>query len=226
MKKIGLWMAALTAVTVGGVYATFNYTNSNDMTGDVANKAIQIAGSKQEGAAGTLAIDASNFRVVIDSASTIMGADLNVNAHTAMISATGSVVVTFTPNTNLQETDILENGVHAKVYFNDLFGYDTLSYEDENGTDVQIFTAFNNNLVEIHQTDETADGIAKWTKETDGSFTYTITAEDLFKNAATDLLVMNDIILETIEEYNRFAAVFSSTVRNIQAVVEPNTTND
>ena len=38
MKKIGLWMAALTAVTVGGVYASFYY--SQDVAGINEDKNI------------------------------------------------------------------------------------------------------------------------------------------------------------------------------------------
>lgn len=221
MKKIGLWMAALTAVTVGGVYATFNYTDTGDMNSSTDRTAIGVTDAVHDGAAGVLTVDAKGLTIMIDSAASIMGDALGeTNAHKAMITATGSVVVTFTPNANLKETDILTNGIHANVSFSASWGNAADWKYTWGEEDISIFSAVNANEVEIHQIDE-ADGSKQvWTKdESTGVFTYTITAEDLFKNAATDLLVMNDIVLETIEEHEAFEATF--TGKQIAAVVTP-----
>ena len=219
MKKIGLWMAALTAVTVGGVYATFNYSDTSDMQSADSRTSITIAGATVDGAAGKFSVEARNLLITIDSAKTVLGDQFDpatTNAHTAMLDVTGSVVVRFTPNEGLQETDILNNGIHAKISFAGSWG----SVEDWTytwgGEDIQVFSALNSNEIEIHQVDETSQA-TRWTKQADGTFTFTLEADDLFKNA-TPLLVMNEIVLETYEEYQEFHTTFSG--KGIVAQVE------
>ena len=68
MKKIGLWMAALTAVTVGGVYANFVYSDDTKMESATSGTTIQLAGAIEEGAAGTLTLEARQLNILIDSA--------------------------------------------------------------------------------------------------------------------------------------------------------------
>ncbi len=221
MKKIGLWMAALTAVTVGGVYATFNYSDTNDMKSADSRTSITIAGSSVDGAAGAFSIEARNLLITIDSAKTVLGDEFDpatTNAHKAMLDVSGSIVVKFTPTAGLQETDILNNGLHAKVSFTSSWGSIadwTYTWDNQN---IQIFSALNANEIEIHQVDETSQE-NRWTREDDGTFTYTITAEQLFgASNFNPLLVMNDIVLETYEEYEAFHATFSG--KGILAKVE------
>lgn len=223
MKKIGLWMAALTAVTVGGVYATFNYSDLTQMNTSMSDTAIGIADAKLEGAAGVLSVDADNLLIKIDSAKTILGENLGTtDAHKAMIQASGSVVVRFTPNEGLQENDILNNGIHAKISFKASWGdvaawkYDS---NDDDTADMQVFSSMNTSELEIHQIDETEQP-HRWTKD-GNSFVFTITAEQLFgANPILDsaLLVMNDaVVLDTYDEYKAFSDTFSS--KNLEAHV-------
>lgn len=222
MKKIGLWMAALTAVTVGGVYAQFVYSDSNDIQAVWDETSIKIGEASQDGAAGTFSVNADNFFLTIDSAATVLADELgDTNAHKAMMVAKGEIVITFTPDKDLMETDILNNGVHASVYFEASFTPDNWTY-DFGGVSNKVIKSFNTSAFEIHQADET--GKTVWKKETDGSFTYTIKAEDLFKKADTDMLVMEDVVLETIEEYNAFSASF--TGKTVTVRVAPNAGND
>lgn len=227
MKKIGLWMAALTAVTVGGVYATFNYADSNDMNKSMSDTAIGVANGVQDGAAGELDVNAKGLIIMVDSAATILGNNLGTtNAHKAMLQASGEVVVTFTPKAGLQETDILDNGIHTKVCFKASWGdvadwkYDS---NDDSTADMQVLASLNTTAIEIHQCDETSQA-NRWTKQSDGSFTFTITADQLFGTNGEDpilgsaLLVLNDIVLETYDEYNAFEDSFSA--KNLEAHVE------
>ena len=228
MKKIGLWMAALTAVTVGGVYATFNYADSNDMNRSMSDTAIGVANGVQDGAAGELDVNAKGLIIMVDSAATILGNNLGTtNAHKAMIQTSGEIVVTFTPKAGLQETDILDNGIHTKVYFKASWGdvaawkYDS---NDDSTADMQVLASLNTTAIEIHQVDET-EQTHRWTKDNNtGTFTFTITADQLFGTNGEDpilgsaLLVLNDIVLETYDEYNAFEDSFSA--KNLEAHVE------
>ena len=233
MKKIGLWMAALTAVTVGGVYATFNYSDLTQMNTSMSDTAIGLADAKFEGAAGVLSVEAKGLIVKIDSAKTILGEDLGTtDAHKAMIQASGSVVVRFTPNEGLQETDILTNGIHAKISFKGSWGdaaawkYDS---NDDGTADMQVFSSMNTSELEIHQIDET-EQTHRWNREDDGTFTFTITAEQLFGVGTNPilgsaLLVMNDaVVLDTYDEYKAFNDTFSS--KNLEAHVSAVTEDD
>ena len=213
MKKIGLWMAALTAVTVGGVYANFVYSDDTKMESATSGTTIQLAGAIEEGAAGTLTLEARQLNILIDSAASIMGEDLNVNAHKAMIKATGSITLTFTPRVGLQETEILDNAIPAEISFAASWGAPenfTYTWEEET---IEIFKAVPSIKTTIHKADETDQAI-RWTKGDNGVFTCTITAEQLFGEGSilgAALLEINDVILETKGEYEAFRAAFTDT---------------
>ena len=219
MKKIGLWMAALTAVTVGGVYANFVYSDDSKMNESMSDTAIGVADATLDGAAGTLSVDAKGLIFTIDSAKAVLKDNLGTtNAHTAMISATGSITVTFTPTAGLQETEILNNAIPAEISFAASWGApENFTYAwDTDGDDVaetiQVFKAVTTNTIFIHKANETDKDI-RWTKGENGVFTYTITAEELFGEDSileADVLEINDIILETYEEYQEFVKAFSS----------------
>lgn len=212
-------MAALTAVTVGGVYANFVYSDENKMESATSGTTIQLAGAIEEGAAGTLALEARQLNILIDSAASIMGADkpADVDAHKAMIKATGSITLTFTPRVGLQETEILDNAIPAEISFaaswgapeNFTYAWDTDN--DDVAENIQIFKAVPSIKTTIHKADET-DKAIRWTKGENGVFTCTITAEQLFGEGSilgADLLEINDVVLETKAEYEAFRAAFT-----------------
>ena len=219
MKKIGLWMAALTAVTVGGVYANFVYSDDSKMNESMSDTAIGVADATLDGAAGTLSVDAKGLIFMVDSAASVLGDNLGtMNAHTAMLTATGSITVTFTPTVGLQETEILNNAIPAKISFVASWGApESFTYAwDTNGDEIaetiQVFKAVTTNTIDIHKANETNQDI-RWAKGENGVFTYTITAEQLFGEDSilgVDVLEINDIVLETYEEYLAFDAAFSA----------------
>ena len=103
MKKLSLLVAIILCVTIGGVYATWNYAQGSvtsqtkyfDGTTVITNKVVSTA-------KGTIAIDTSALNIVID--------DTN-NDHVAELNVSGSVRVTFTPASSGVDTDVAANGI-------------------------------------------------------------------------------------------------------------------
>ena len=100
MKKLAALIALALCVTIGGVYATWNYaqgsvaSQSKYITATITDKVVDAA-------SGTIAIDASEFKITID--------DSN-NDHVAEVTYSGSIKVTFTPTPGA-DADIVNNGI-------------------------------------------------------------------------------------------------------------------
>jgi len=127
MKKLSLLISLILCVTIGGVYATWQYAN----TADTIEKDVSLAvGMEYEhsGAAGTFAIEMANSLTpfIIDQEST--------TSYKAVLRAPHSIYLTFTPNANSTD-DIVEKGIDAYFWFTNGSGLADYKY----GTD-QIFT--------------------------------------------------------------------------------------
>ena len=102
MKKLTVIIALMLVITIGGVYATWNYAQ-----GDVAkvdkylDSVTKITDKVVTTSKGTIAIDATGLSILIDDAD---------NNHVAELSVTGSVTVTFTPNEGA-DADVKANGI-------------------------------------------------------------------------------------------------------------------
>lgn len=103
MKKLSLLMALILLVTVGGVYATWNYAQ------DPAETAQGFALPKMEtvvtsGDKGSIVVDTSNFSIKIDD-------DANDNAvHKATLVMSGYISIKFTEAVGADE-DVKTNGI-------------------------------------------------------------------------------------------------------------------
>ena len=221
MKKIGLWMAALTAVTVGGVYATFDYANNFNFekSGEVT---LDLAGAVPKGAVGEFAVDTSGLVITIDSAQSVYPnnyAALGYDAHKPIMVATGSIKITFTPYANA-ETTVANNGIEASFSFApatdiDTWTYTAVSEDDETvTTGTKIFTDFSDCAATIYPIGTPGQSTV-WTKEGD-NLVYEIKADTLFtkdSNDDNDLLVLNpDIVLGTQAEHVNFKTALSGKV--------------
>ena len=108
MKKLGLLMAMVTAVTVGGVYATWTYAKEQDVADETVNLGLNLTSPEFNGSYGTFHVDTTGLSMKID--------PKPGTTHTTALLIEGSIVITFTPNAVATE-EIKENGVAATFQF-------------------------------------------------------------------------------------------------------------
>lgn len=151
MKKLSILIALILCVTVGGVYATWVYSQSDDVADITGAKAITMTEATFTGTYGTYHVDTSELSMVVD--------PKEGTTHTTALKITGNLVIGFTPNTYAPE-EVKTNGVASTFAF-------SLSNADWKYDGQNILTV-----------DLNKHNIA-WTPDGNGAFTYTISAADL-----------------------------------------------
>ncbi|MBE5754929.1 MAG: hypothetical protein E7340_06345 [Clostridiales bacterium] len=158
-------------LTIGGVYATWQYAGTNDIADAFAETKVTIADAELTGANGTYKVE-SNLVLTVDQANTDHEAKL------VFASNNDSAIflkVTFTPAETAPK-EIKENGVLSELYFDT-----TVPMQYRVGAD----GSFSKNAapVDIFTFSNTANGSLDkpftWTKEANGTFTYTLNQTDL-----------------------------------------------
>ena len=152
MRKLSLLIALCTLLTVGGVYATWTYTQATDVADESVNMILNLSDVTYIGTYGTYKVDTSGVSMVIDPK---VG-----TTHTTALYITGDLVITFTPNTYAPE-EVKNFGVESTLTI-------SLTNADWKYGETPIVTLAHTDPHEI-----------TWTPAGDGSFTYTITAETL-----------------------------------------------
>lgn len=109
-KKISILLLLALVITIGGVYATWGYAQGSIGNAfsslDVGEgKNIYITGANSDSSAGTIKIDTSAVKIVID--------DTN-NDHVADLIYEGDIVISFTPSAGA-DADVVTNGVALKL---------------------------------------------------------------------------------------------------------------
>lgn len=201
MKKVGGLIALATVVTIGGVYATWTYSNGDLDIADVTKEmVIEMDSATITGVSGTYSVT-SNVSFSIDQAGT------NDNFHKAILNIITTdneapyITITFTPSANADST-IKENAVDSEYYFTTTT---TMQYAmtngnyDVNGTKTNIFK---------FPTSSEADPVdIVWAKQDDGTFTYT------FDEAAIKAAVqINDFVLDTKAEHDAFKSLLNGNI--------------
>ena len=182
MKKLGAIIALATCVTIGGVYATWNYAqggaNSVDQT-----FAVSLAGTDITTTKGRFVVDTSRVSISIDDQ---IGSDgtTTVGDHVAELYITGDITITFTPNAGADET-VTTEGVAMEYSIS--MGYANGTTDPWKYEGVDVFTI-----------DSTKQSI----NNGNATLTATITADDLLS-----LIHLNQISLPTLEDYNAFHTV-------------------
>lgn len=120
MKKLGLIIIMALVLTVGGVYATFNYAQHDVAT---VNKTLDktIADAEVTTPKGTIAIDAGSFELKID--------DITATLKTGLTTS-GNVKVTFTPAQGA-DASVVADGVELKLeiaFANNKYTQNTVDY--------------------------------------------------------------------------------------------------
>lgn len=109
MKKLSAIIAMATIMTVGGVYATFNYAQNPTQaaTGDISPI---ISGAVTESSKGEIKIN-STFVVTIDDLGVIGG---GTNSYYTGMKTEGTFKVSFTPNHGA-DADVRDNGIKLNM---------------------------------------------------------------------------------------------------------------
>ena len=151
MKRLSILIALVLCVTIGGVYATWVYSQSDDVADITGAKAITMTEATFTGTYGTYHVETSGLSLTVD--------PKEGTTHTTALKISGNLVVTFTPNT-YAPVEVKENGVPSTFAF-------SLSNADwkYDGT----------NLITV----DTALHNITWTPDGNGAFTYTISAAQL-----------------------------------------------
>lgn len=151
MKKLSILIALILCVTIGGVYATWVYSQSDDVADITGAKAITMTEATFTGTYGTYHVDTSELSMVVD--------PKEGTTHTTALKISGDLVISFIPNTYAPE-DVKNSGVPSTFIF-------SLSNADwkYNGTSIMSVDTAKHDIV--------------WTPDGSGSFTFTISAAEL-----------------------------------------------
>lgn len=214
MKKMTVLASLALAVTIGGVYAAWNYAEEG-VTAAYATGTVGITGVEGKTTKGTLSASGTNLAIKVDDVAT------DIYQHTTVLTwnAEGFFTVTFTPNSNAT-TDVKANGIDLEWYVTladtsnqivtDLstvvFDYDPT---DDKAAE-QIYTSIDSSKTKIESTP------AK--KNASGAFVFTISAGDVL--GKVDLA---EITLETEDMHNKYSAVLNQYVLqfHVGEYVEP-----
>ena len=151
MKKISFLIVLCLLVSVGGVYATWVYSQSDDVA-DITNaKAITMTEATFEGTYGTYSTDSSTLTLKVD--------PKQGTSHTTALYITGEIVISFTPATHAP-ADIKANGVPTTY----TFGVSNSNWTYEGQSIITVDTAARN---------------ATWVDNGNGVLTHTISAAEL-----------------------------------------------
>jgi hypothetical protein len=193
MKRLSLLVALFTCLTIGGVYATWNYAGTNDIADSFAEAKVTIADAQLTGANGTYSIK-SNLVLTVDQKNDDHEAELVFSSndfHPIHLS------VTFTHASNAPQV-IKEKGVPSELYYGTTvpmqYILDTATGNfKKDATPVDIFK-FSNTA------DGTLNNVFTWTKESNGTFTYTLNEAQL-KEA---IQLSRTFVLDTKAEHDIF----------------------
>ena len=166
MKKLSVLIALMLCITITGVYAAWSYAGTDDIADVFAEAKVTIADVELKGANGVYTIT-SNLVLTVDQAN---------DAHEAkLVFASNNdqpieLKVTFKPAANAPQA-IKENAVPTEVYFGVTtamqYKMDAEGNYSATGTPTDIFKFSNVANGELDQP-------ITWTKNGDGTFTYTM----------------------------------------------------
>ena len=151
MKKFGLLILLALLISIGGVYATWVYSQSDDVADITAARAITMTEATFEGNYGTYSYDVSALSLKVD--------PKEGTSHVTSLKIEGYIVIKFTPSTYAPE-EVKQHAV-ATTY---TFGVSNDNWLYNGKTIIAV--------------DSTAKNV-NWVLGADGVFTYTVTAEEL-----------------------------------------------
>lgn len=178
MKRLGLLIASILCVIIGGVYATWTYTQNTDVADETINMTLNLTDVAYSGSYGTYKIDTSTLTMKID--------PKEGSTHTTALYIEGQIVITFTPN-SVAPQDVKNNGVASTFKFG--LTNNNWTYNDGKTGEQAIVSLAHDGAESIVWTDEDDDGV----------FTYVISKEDLATH-----ITLTEFTLDTKVKYDAF----------------------
>lgn len=175
MKKLSALIALCLCLTVGGVYATWVYSKSNDVMDLAPYLTVGLTEATSTGTYGNYHVDASGLTMSIDPVSD--------GSHEAALKITGSLIISFTPD-KYAPTEVRTNGVPTTITF---------------GTSIDQ-TAWKYGETRIFTVNTTPINVSWGTANAEGKFVYEIDAATL----ATYFTLTSGIVLDTKSDYDTF----------------------
>lgn len=105
MKRLGAIIAIALVLTIGGVYATFNYAQGGAVSLENETISKELEGMTTTTAKGTITIKSNSFKITIDD----LGGDLHTKGKFE-----GKTTINFTP-APLADADVRANGIKLKL---------------------------------------------------------------------------------------------------------------
>jgi len=200
MKKLSVLIALMLCITIGGVYATWTYSLTDDIADAFAESKITIADAEFVGSNGVYKIT-SNLVLTVDQA--------NDNHETELVFSSNDdkaihLTVTFTPAANAPKA-VKDNAVESELYFDTTtpmtYNIDNEGNYKADGTPTPIIKLTNakNNTFEENIT---------WTKENDGTFTYSLN-EDQLKD---QIQLTQTFVLDIKAEHDAFREALNGNI--------------
>lgn len=182
MKRLGAIIAIALVLTIGGVYATFNYANGGVVSSENETISKELIGMTTTTPKGTISIKSNNFKITVD--------DFNNNLHTAG-HFEGTTTINFTP-APLADADVRANGIKLKLTIN-VNGSN--EYKDGETT----YKLFN----------ISADALAGVTLNNDAAINGDFVID--FAKDIAKYITVTDIYLSTPEKYTAYSNAFKAT---------------
>ena len=202
MKKLSILVALILCVTVGGVYAVWTYSGTDDVVDTNAEVKVVLEAATLDGSIGAFTAK-SNLTLSID-----QKAGSNHIAELVFKSIDNDPIFmtfTFTPSAGA-DMDIKNNGIPAEIYQNTTttmqYPMDADGNYSATGTPTDVFKFENK-----------ADGDfvsnVTWEKQADGSFTITFNEAQL-----KEMIKLNyDFQLDTKDEHDEFYKILNGNIR-------------
>ncbi len=233
LKRFAPLCIMLAILTLGGVFAAWNFAGSNAGTGISGELQFGMENVQYSTSRGTYSVTTNGQKIFTVDQTKIDTATPANNDYTAklVVNPTATITIRFTPNLGASD-EVVTNGLLSEFFFTFKQGSVQTPYRmdaDGNhvengveGTDYQAII-LDGVKVKIRPMDETpGTDELKWMTAADGNgFTVTLGATEIAKHVK-----LNDVgfVLDTIEEYYAFGSCLDSYTCAV--VVQDPTAND
>ena len=194
MKKLSLLIALCMLLTVGGVYATWIYTQSTDVADVNGHLLLNLTSAEFAGTNGTFEVDRSGLSMKIDPKVGTL--------HTTSLQITGQLVIKFIPGTYVGD-DIRDYGVPATFAFS--LSNDNWLFDEDPEDDGEVPAK---KIIVLPHAGEQHSIV--WEKQDDGTFTMTLDA-----TALAEHITLSELNLDSKADYDRF----ERTLRDGQIII-------
>jgi hypothetical protein len=200
MKKLSVLIALMLCITIGGVYATWTYSLTDDIADAFAESKVTIADAEFVGSNGVYKIT-SNLVLTVDQANDDHETELVFSSNDANAI---HLTVTFTPAANAPKA-VKDNAVLSELYFDTTtpmtYNIDNEGNYKVDGTPTPIIKLTN------AKNDRFEENIT-WTKQNDGTFTYSLN-EDQLKD---QIQLSQTFVLDIKAEHDAFRAALNGNI--------------